>query len=131
MIYVFLDCLVYNYTDYLSFFFLTNLNKRSLIYILAVAVMLDFVILKTYYINIILLPLFYLTRRYIFKFNYNNFINYLGVNIFFVIMYYLITSSIYSYLSLTKFLSIIFINSIFIAICYIKDGNSIKLLRVK
>lgn len=130
MIYLFLDCLVYNYTKYSSFFFLTNLNKRSLIYNFTVAFMLDFIILKTYYLNIILIISFYLLKKFFFSFNYNNFLYYLSINLFFVITYYLITSAIYSFLSLDKLLSIIFINSIFYAICYIKDSKDIKLLRV-
>lgn len=129
MIYIFLDCLVYNYTKYLSFFFLTNLNKRSLIYNLTVGFMLDFVILKTYYINILFMLVFYIIRNYIIKVNYINFIYYMSINMFFVIVYFLITSSLFSYLSLNKLLSVIFINSIFYGICYIKDRGNIKLLR--
>lgn len=131
MIYIFLDCLVYNYTTYSSFFFLENLNKRSLIYNFTVAFILDFIILKTYFINIILLISFYFLKNYILKLNYHNFINYLGINMLFVVLYYLITSGIYSYISFSKLISIIFINIIFYGICYIKDKSDIKLIRVK
>lgn len=131
MIYLFLDCLVYNYTSYTSLFFLTSLNKRSLIYIITLAFMLDFIVLKTWYINFILLLLFYFLRNHIFKCNYHKFINYMSINLFFAITYYTITSTIYSYLNLKVFINLIFINTIFYAICYIKDKNDIKLCRVK
>ncbi len=123
MIYIFLDCIVYNYTKYSSFFFLANLNKRSLIYNFTVAFMLDFVILKTYFINIFLILIFYFLRKKVFKLNYHIFLNYLGINMLFVLIYHLITSFIYSYLNLLKIGSIILINSIFYAICYIKDKD--------
>lgn len=128
MIYIFLDCLVYNYTSYNSLFFLTNLNKRSLIYNLTVGFMLDFIILRTYYINIVLILIFYCLRKYLFKFNYNNFINYISVNMFFVITYYLITSSIYSFLSIKVLGNIIFVNFIFYLICFIKDKQDLKIM---
>ena len=131
MIYLFLDCLVYNYTSYTSFFFLTNLNKRSLIYNFTVAFMLDFIILRTYFINIVLILSFYFLRTYIFKGNYRNILYYMAINLFFICIYYLITSGIYSYISFSQILNILFINGIFTAICYIKDKDDIKLCRVK
>lgn len=131
MTYLFLDCLVYNYTSYTSLFFLTSLNKRSLIYIITLAFMLDFIVLKTWYINFILLLSFYFLRNYIFKCNYRKFINYMGINLLFVTTYYVVTCAIYSYLSLRVFINLMFTNAIFYAICYIKDKNDIKLCRVK
>lgn len=130
MIYLFLDCIVYNYTKYYSFFFLTNLNKRSLVYNFTVAFMLDFVILKTYFINIFLILIFYFLRKKVFKLNYYNFFNYLGINMLFVLIYHIITSLIYSYLNLSKILSIILINSCFYAICYIKDKDDLLLTNI-
>ena len=123
MKYVLLDVLLGNYSGYTSFFFLNNLNNKSFIYNIAVALFLDFIVLKTYYVNIILISLFYVIRKYIFKIN--NYYQYIFVNLFFTIIYYLITSGIFSYLNLMKLVIIILIHFIFYSICYIKDKKSI------
>ena len=121
MKYVLLDILIGNYSNYTSFFFLNNLNNKSYIYNIAVAIFLDFIVLKTYYINIVLISLFYIIRKYIFKQNLNNYYKYIIVNLFFTMLYYLITAGFFNYIKLSKFLIIIIIHFVFYSICYIKE----------
>ncbi len=131
MIYLFLDCLVYNYTAYTSFFFLESLNKKGIIYIIALAFLIDFIVLKTWYIHLVLLPLFYLLKKYVLTFDYRKFIYFWGVNLLFVLLYYFITTFIYSSFDINIFINMFIVNALFYAICYIKDKDDIKLCRVK
>ena len=108
MIYLLIDILVYNYTIYPSYFFLTNLNNKSLLYNIIIAFILDFI-------------------KKLVKKN-NNFFSYICLNMFFVITYYLILTSIFSYIDLKTFLLLIIINGIFNSICYIRDKTSINLI---
>ena len=129
MIYVVLDILIYNLTIYSSFFFLINLNRKSLSYNLALGLFIDFVLLKTYFLNTILILIFYLIRHYFLKINYGKFINYFFFNLGIVLIYILMTTGLFSYFNLKNILLSLLINSIFISISYIKDSKDIKLIR--
>ena len=129
MICLLLDILIYNLTPYSSYFFLEVINHKKYVCVFIVAFILDFIILKTYYINIIVLTLLYLLKKYDIKINYNNFIYYLIFNVFSVTFYYLIVNLIFNYLSIKNYISILIINIIFIMISYIKERKCIKLFR--
>ena len=58
MINVFLDCLIYNFTPYKSFFFLSNINNKSIIYNIATGLFIDILFI---HIFLILYLLFYYT----------------------------------------------------------------------
>ena len=44
MINLILDILIYNYTNYLSFFFLVDLNKRKLLINIGIALIIDYIL---------------------------------------------------------------------------------------
>lgn len=128
MFYLLLDILIYNYTPYLSYFFILNINNKPFIYNIIIAVIID-ILLKIPFYNVIFITIIYLLKKHIFKFNYNNLLYYYIVNITFIILYYIISSLIYSSIDILNILNLFFINSIFILICYKKDSNNILLLR--
>ena len=74
MINVFLDCLIYNFTPYKSFFFLSNINNKSIIYNITTGLFIDIFIIHTYFLNTIFIILFYILHKVI-KINYYNIIN--------------------------------------------------------
>ena len=126
MINIFLDTIIYNFTPYKSFFFLININKKSLVYNISVGLFIDLFITHTLPFNTIFMIIFYLLHKFSNR-NYYNVINYYLFNILTMFVYYLIASSIYNFKNI--FLSIFVINSIFILISYIKDSKNIKLYR--
>ena len=126
MINIFLDTLIYNFTHYKSFFFLININKKSLVYNISVGLFIDLFITHTLPFNTVFMIIFYLLHKFSNR-NYYNVINYYLFNILTMFVYYLIASSIYNFKNI--FLSMFVINSIFILISYIKDFKNIKLYR--
>ena len=127
MILVFLDCLIYNFTSYKSFFFLNSINSKSIVYNIAIGIFIDHFIIHLYFPTLIFMIIMYFLHKYL-KLNYLNVLNYYLFNICMVFIYYLalsiINNSNYSIL-----LNIFVINSIFILISYIKDSRRIKLSR--
>ena len=128
MFYLVLDILIYNFTPYLSYFFILNLNNKSYIYNLSIAIIIDY-ILHTYFYNIIFVTLLFLLKKYVLKLNYNNFNVYFLVNLLLVLIYYLISTIIFSYISIWNIVNVLIVNSIFITICYKKDTLNIKYFR--
>lgn len=127
MFLVFLDCLIYNFTSYKSFFFLNSINSKSIVYNIAIGMFIDHFIIHLYFPTLIFMIIMYFIHKYL-KLNYLNVLNYYLFNICMVFIYYLVLSIInnsnYSIL-----LNIFVINSIFILISYIKDSRRIKLSR--
>lgn len=128
MFYLVLDILIYNFTPYLSYFFILNLNNKNYIYNLSIAIIIDY-ILHTYFYNIIFVTLLFLLKKYVLKFNYNNFNVYFLVNLLLVLIYYLVSMIIFSYISIWNIVNVLIVNSIFITICYKKDTLNIKYFR--
>ena len=128
MFYLVLDILIYNFTPYLSYFFILNLNNKNYIYNLSIAIIIDY-ILHTYFYNIIFVTLLFILKKYVLKFNYNNFNVYFLVNLLLVLIYYLISTIIFSYISIWNIVNVLIVNSIFITICYKKDTLNIKYFR--
>ena len=62
MFYLILDILIYNYTNYLSYFFLLNINTKSLIYNISVGILIDY-ILNTFLFNTIFIVICYLLKN--------------------------------------------------------------------
>ena len=127
MFYLLLDILIYNFTPYLSYFFLLNLNNKSYIYNLSVALLIDFLILHTYFYVTIFVTIIYFIKKYFFKFNYHNFYIYFLYNISLILIFYLVSSLIFSYISFSNLINVLVINSIFIVISYKKDVLNINL----
>lgn len=128
MFYLVLDILIYNFTPHLSYFFILNLNNKSYIYNLSIAIIIDY-ILHTYFYNIIFVTLLFILKKYVLKFNYNNFNVYFLINLLLVLIYYLISMIIFSYISIWNIVNVLIVNSIFITICYKKDTLNIKYFR--
>ena len=126
MIKVFIDSLIYNFTPFKSFFFLTNINNKSLVYNAAVGFFIDLFITHSFLLNTIYIISIYMLHKYL-KINYYNIINYYLFNMGIVFLYYIIFSIIYNFINI--FFNIFIINSIFILISYIKDSKDIKLYR--
>lgn len=126
MFYLLLDILIYNFTPYLSYFSLLNLNKKSYVYNLSIALIIDTLILSMIPFNIILFSVVFLLKKYIFTFNYHNFGIYFCFNLSIIFLYYLINNLIFSYISLNNILNVLVINSIMIAISYKNNVSNIK-----
>lgn len=116
MIKVFIDILIYNYTPFKSFFFLLNINNRSLLYNIVVGLFIDIFITHTFLLNTIFIVLGYLVHKYL-KLNYYNILNYYLFSMSLVFSYYLFFSLIYQ--SSASFLNVFVINSFLVLISYI------------
>lgn len=127
MINLILDILIYNYTNYLSFFFLVDLNKRKLLINIGIALIIDY-ILNMYIYNVLFVLVIYLTTKLI-KINMHNLLNYYLYNISIILIYYIFSNIIFNYITILNFLNVIIINSIFILISYKKKINFITLSR--
>lgn len=125
MINLLLDILIYSFTPYMSYFFLLNINSKSYIYNLSVALIVDFLILQIYFYNTIFITLFFILRRKIIKLNYHNFNIYFLVSLFIILFYYFVSFLIFGCID-WQVLNVIIINSIFILISYKKDALNIK-----
>ena len=112
MINIFLDTLIYNFTPFKSFFFLTNINNKSLVYNISVGLFIDLFIIHSPFLNTLFMIIFYLLHKYI---------------MLMVFIYYIVFASVYNFRWI--FLNIFVINSIFILISYIKNSKDIKLFR--
>ena len=119
------DILIYSFTPYMSYFFLLSINSKSYIYNLSVALIVDFLILQTYFYNTIFITLFFILRRKIIKLNYHNFNIYFLGSMFIILFYYLVSFLIFGCIG-WQVLNVIIVNSIFILISYKKDALNIK-----
>lgn len=128
MLYLIMDLFFYNFTPYLSYLFLLNINNKSLVYIISLGFLLDF-ILNMWCYNLIFIILLYLIKKYFFKFNYNNIFYYYVVNIGFIITYFLVSMLIFSSISLVQIINVLIINSIFILISYKINTSNILFSR--
>ena len=128
MLYLVMDLFFYNFTPYLSYLFLLNINNKSLVYIISLGFLLDF-ILNMWCYNLIFIILLYLIKKYFFKFNYNNIFYYYIVNIGIIITYFLVSMLIFSSISLVQIINVLIINSIFILISYKINTSNILFSR--
>ncbi len=128
MLYLVMDLFFYNFTPYLSYLFLLNINNKSLVYIISLGFLLDF-ILNMWCYNLIFIILLYLIKKYFFKFNYNNLFYYYVVNIGIIITYFLVSMLIFSSISLVQIINVLIINSIFILISYKINTSNILFSR--
>ena len=127
MFLVFLDCLIYNFTSYKSFFFLNSINSKSIVYNIAVGIFIDHFIIHLYFPTLFFMVIMYFLHKYL-KLNYLNVLNYYLFNISMVFIYYIVLST-FNNSNYSILLNIFIINSIFILISYIKDSKCIKLSR--
>ena len=127
MINLIIDILIYNYTNFLSFFFLVDLNKRKLLINIGIALIIDY-ILNMYIYNICFIIIIYLLSKLI-KINMHNILNYYLYNISVILIYYVVSNIIFNYITIINFLNVFLINSIFILISYKKEINFITLSR--
>ena len=124
-----LDILIYNFTSYLSYFSLLNINNKSYIYNISIALLLDTLITKIFPLNIIWFTIFFILKKYLFKFNYHNFLTYYIFNILIIFIYYLINNILFSYITLINIINVLLINSIMIVISYKFNESNIKYSR--
>ena len=128
MLYLVMDLFFYNFTPYLSYLFLLNINNKSLVYIISLGFLLDF-ILNMWCYNLIFIILLYLIKKYFFKFNYNNIFYYYVVNIGIIITYFLVSMIIFSSVNWVQIINVLIINSIFILISYKINTSNILFSR--
>ncbi len=126
MFYLLLDILIYNFTPYLSYFSLLNINNKSYIYNISIALLLDTLITHTLPLNMIWFTILFFSKKYLFKFNYHNFLTYFIFNVSILLLYYVINNILFSSLTLSSIINVLIINSIMIAISYKFNNVIIK-----
>ena len=126
MFYLFLDLIIYNYTPYLSYFFLINLNNKSYIYNISIALLIDFLILHIPLLTTFLVTILYFLKKYLFKFNYHIFYIYVCFNLGIIFLYYLVNSLLFSNVTIINILNVLIINGVFVAISYKRLALDIK-----
>ncbi|MBE6140943.1 MAG: hypothetical protein E7172_05390 [Firmicutes bacterium] len=108
MIFLLIDVLIYKYSNLKSYLFLISLNKKDYLEVLGISFVLDFIIFKTYFINIVLLSILYYLKKY--------FKSYILYNLFNIVIYYIFMNSLFNYLDIYKFLEVIVLNSVFVIV---------------
>ena len=126
MFYLLLDILIYNFTPYLSYFSLLNINNKSYIYNISIALLLDTLITHTLPLNMIWFTILFFSKKYLFKFNYHNFLTYFIFNVSIILLYYVINNILFSFLTLSNIINVLIINSIMITISYKFNNVIIK-----
>ena len=126
MFYLLLDILIYNFTPYLSYFSLLNINNKSYIYNISIALLLDTLITHTLPLNMIWFTILFFSKKYLFIFNYHNFLTYFIFNVSIILLYYVINNILFSFLTLSNIINVLIINSIMIAISYKFNNVIIK-----
>ena len=107
MILFIIDIIVYNLTYYSSYLMLLNLNKKdNYIKLILISILLDYVILKTYYKLIVIMLILIFLNNYVFKYKRENLVNFLSINIINYILFIVLSNIInfnisYTYISLT------------------------------
>ena len=82
MILFLLDFLVYNFTSYNTYFILLNLmEKKYYKKLFFIGVILDFIILKTYFKNLLVIFILIIINKYLLNFNKKNIVAFLTINI--------------------------------------------------
>lgn len=117
-----LDIIIYNYTPYLSYFFLLNIHNKNYIYNLSIALFIDIFITHTYILNTIFITIYFILRKML---KINNIFKYYLFNISIILMYFIILNNI----TLISVLNVFLINSIYILISYKNKWYSINLSR--
>lgn len=121
MIFLLLDILIYNYTIYNSYFFLVYLYNKTYLYYLSIGLLLDLIVLNTYFINTIIISIIYLINLFFKRYNiYNKYI-YLLV----LLIDYIVFISLSNLYVLSNYKIILYniginliINIIFYYLCY-------------
>lgn len=116
MLSLLLDIVIYNYSSYKSFFFLVNISNKSLVCNIVIGLIIDIYITHTYFLTTIYILIIYLISKY-FKLNYYNLLIYYLYNIITILLYYILISLIFN-TNLYIIPNILFINSLYILICY-------------
>lgn len=114
-----LDILIYNYTSYKSFFFLLNINNKSIFYNLLIAGFIDLFIMPfPFFVSIYTIILWIIKR----KIKFHNLFQYYLFNILIIIIFFVILNDF----NWNHFWHTFIINSIYIFISYKKDFYHIK-----
>ena len=125
MMYLIIDIFVYRYTKFNSYFFLFNINNHSLLYNILISFVLDFIILKTYFVNLLFCLFLYFIKKKFVKRYFINYYKYLFINIFIFIFYLVFNLLIFKNFSFNYLFSSLFIYILFLNVCYIKEKKSI------
>lgn len=115
-----LDIFIYNYTPYKSFFFLLNINDKSIIYNIIISLIIDLFITHTYILTtVFIIVVWFLKNKYV---KIHNLVQYYVFNILMILGYF----ALFNGFLLKNIFNILFINSIYIYISYKKNYPYIK-----
>ena len=118
---LFLDVILYNFTSYLSYFFIIYIYNKKYKYYLLTGLILDLIIFIKPLIVTLILSIIYLIN-YTFKtLNKNNVYNYIFINVFNYILFIILSNIILMHNFSNIFLNIgnsLFINIIFIILTF-------------
>ena len=116
-----LDILINNFTNYTSYFFIIYLYNKKFKFYLLVGLILDLIILDTYFFTTIVLSLIFIINKLFNDLNKNNFYVYVFINLFNYILF-IIFNNIIFFGSFSKILmsigSGLFINILFYVLTY-------------
>ena len=129
---VLLDVLIYNYTNYKSFFFIVSINllkPEDYIKIILIGLFLDLIILNQFFINTISLLVLFMLNKKVIPLKNKSFYNYLISYIFNYLSYILILSVYNQNFNLSAFCISLVINLIFVILSYNLLKKGIKFVR--
>jgi len=129
---LFLDVLIYNYTNYNSFFFLVAINlydQNDYIKILTLGLTLDLILLNQPFINTISLFLIFIINKRFIKIQTKNLNDYVYINLFNFLIYNSILIIINQNLDIYKFMISLIVNFLFYLLSYNLVQKNIKLSR--
>lgn len=131
MIFLLLDILIYNLTDYNSYFFLLSLiayKADDYMKMIFISLFLDFIVLSVPFINTIILSILFFVNKTFFKLKKKTLVNYLLMANFNFTAYNLILSILYSF-DIRVFAISYIINIVFYLLSYNMLKKHIKLSR--
>jgi len=131
-IFLVLDILIYNFTDYNTFFFLISLNfykEYDYIKVIILGLFIDLVILSKPLTNTIILFSLLLINKKIFKLKKRSLTNFICLNTFNFVIYNLILILLNQNLNISDFIISLVINFIFYILSYNFCKKYIKLAR--
>lgn len=132
LLFLILDILVYNFTEYNTFFFLISLNfykGHDYTKVIILGLFIDLIILSTPLTNTIILLFLFLINKRVLELKNRSLTNFLCLNAFNLVIYNLILILINQNLNIFKFIISLIINFIFYILSYNLCKKRIKLAR--
>lgn len=132
ILFLILDILIYNFTEFNTFFFLISLiyfDEKDYLKVIMLGLFIDLILLNTLFINTCILLLIFIFNKKVIKLKTRSLSNYFYINLCNLLLYNVFLILINQNLNINTFIISIVINSIFYLLSYNLCKKHIKLAR--